>query len=74
MALPIDQQPSQVGTYEKILTIANRIMNGGEITKEEAIELIHTSDDDTMILLAMADKIRQHFNDNSVDVCAIRTP
>ena len=36
MALPIDQQPSQVGTYEKILTIANRIMNGGEITKEEA--------------------------------------
>ena len=71
MALPIDQQPSQVGTYEKILTIANRIMNGGEITKEEAIELIHTSDDDTMILLAMADKIRQHFNDNSVDVCAI---
>ena len=42
-----------------------------EITKEEAIELIHTSDDDTMILLAMADKIRQHFNDNSVDVCAI---
>ena len=71
MALPIDQQPSQVGTYEKILTIANRIMNGGEITKEKAIELIHTSDDDTMILLAMADKIRQHFNDNSVDVCAI---
>ena len=51
MALPTDQQPSQVGTYEKILTIANRIMNGGEITKEEAIELIHTSDDDTMILL-----------------------
>ena len=71
MALPTDQQPSQVGTYEKILTIANRIMHGGEITKEEAIELIHTSDDDTMILLAMADKIRQHFNDNSVDVCAI---
>ena len=26
MALPKDQQPSQVGTYEKILTIANRIM------------------------------------------------
>ena len=42
MALPTDQQSSQVGTYEKILTIANRIMNGGEITKEEAIELIHS--------------------------------
>ena len=24
-----------------------------------------------MILLAMADKIKQHFNDNSVDICAI---
>ena len=71
MALPADQQPSQVGTYEKIITIANRIMHGGEITKEEAIELIHTSDDDTMILLAMADKIRQHFNDSTVDICAI---
>ena len=34
MALPTDQQPSQVGTYEKILTIANRIMHGGEITKD----------------------------------------
>ncbi len=43
----------------------------GEITKEEAIDLIHTSDEDTMILLAMADKIKQHFNDNSVDICAI---
>ena len=36
MALPIDQQPSQLGTYEKILTIANRIMNGGEITKRRS--------------------------------------
>ena len=53
MTLPTDQQSSQVGTYEKILTIANRIMNGGEITKKEAIELIHTSDDDTMILLCI---------------------
>ena len=70
LCLQINNHPKWVHT-KKILTIANRIMNGGEITKEEAIELIHTSDDDTMILLAMADKIRQHFNDNSVDVCAI---
>ena len=70
MALPVEQE-TQVGSYEKILTIANRILHGGEITKEEAIDLIHTSDEDTMILLAMADKIKQHFNDNSVDICAI---
>ena len=43
MALPTDQQSSQVGSItKKSLTIANRIMNGGEITKKEAIELIHT--------------------------------
>ena len=71
MALPTDQQPSQVVHTKKSLLLQTALMNGGEITKEEAIELIHTSDDDTMILLAMADKIRQHFNDNSVDVCAI---
>ena len=34
MALPVEQQ-TQVGSYEKILTIANRILHGGEITKEE---------------------------------------
>ena len=49
MALPVEQE-TQVGSYEKILTIANRILHGGEITKEEAIDLIHTSDEDTMIL------------------------
>ncbi|WP_462132807.1 biotin synthase BioB [Veillonella tobetsuensis] len=70
MALPTEQQ-THVGSYHKILSITDRILNGGEITKEEAIELIHTPDEDTMILLAMADKIKQHFNDNSVDICAI---
>ena len=70
MALPTEQQ-THVGSYHKILSITDRILNGGEITKEEAVELIHTPDEDTMILLAMADKIKQHFNDNSVDICAI---
>lgn len=62
---------TQTASYEKIVSYANRILQGGEITKEEGIELINTSDDDTMILLAMADKIRQHFNGNTVDLCAI---
>lgn len=62
---------TQPASYEKIVSYANRILQGGEITKEEGIELINTSDDDTMILLAMADKIRQHFNGNTVDLCAI---
>ena len=43
--------------YEEIIAYAQRILDGGEITPKEAEELIHVSDEDTMILLAMADKI-----------------
>ncbi len=57
--------------YQTIMAYAEKVLAGQEITREEAIELIHTSDEDTMILLAMADKIRQKFNGNEVDLCAI---
>ena len=59
MALPTDQQPSQVGTYEKILTIANRIMHGGEITKEEAPQLETTPvvKDDSYIVVINKDQM-----------------
>lgn len=57
--------------YEEIIAYAQRILDGGEITPKEAEELIHVSDEDTMILLAMADKIRQKFSGNEVDLCAI---
>ncbi len=55
----------------KIIEIANRILDGGEITREEANALIHTKDEDTFLLMAMADKIRQKYNGNRVDFCAI---
>ena len=42
--------------YEEIIAYAQRILDGGEITPKEAEELIHVSDEDTMILLAMAIK------------------
>ncbi len=54
-----------------IIEYAEKVLNGREITKEEAIELINVSDQDTMLLLAMADRIRQKFNGEEVDVCAI---
>ena len=56
---------------EKILSYAKRVLDGEEISFDEAVELIHTSDEDTIVLLAMADKIRQKFNGNEVDLCAI---
>lgn len=54
-----------------ILEYANKVLNGEDITVEEANQLINVSDDDTMLLLAMADKIRQKFNNDEVDACAI---
>ncbi len=54
-----------------ILEYAQKVLEGGELTQDEAIELINVSDADTMLLLAMADKIRQKFNTNEVDCCAI---
>lgn len=55
----------------EIIRLAEKVMDGGEITQEEAKSLIRTKDEDTMLLLAMADKIRQKFNGNAVDFCAI---
>ena len=54
-----------------IIEVADKVLNGGEVTRAEAERLINVSDDDTMLLLAMADKIRQKYNGNAVDCCAI---
>lgn len=54
-----------------IMSLADKVLQGGEITRQEAEQLIAVSDDDTMLLLAMADKIRQKFTGNAVDCCAI---
>ena len=56
---------------QEIIRLAEKVMDGGQITPEEAGRLIRTKDEDTMLLLAMADKIRQKFGGSSVDFCAI---
>ena len=56
---------------QEVISLAEKVLNGGEITEEEAKRLIRTKDEDTMLLLAMADKIRQKYGGNAVDFCAI---
>ncbi len=56
---------------QKIIALAEKVLDGQDITREEANFLINVSDDDTMLLLAMADKIRQKFAGDAVDCCAI---
>lgn len=48
-----------------------KVLQGGDITQLEALELISLPQDDTPLLLAMADKIRQHYSNDTVDCCAI---
>ena len=54
-----------------IIELAKKVMDGGAVTPQEAEQLINVSDEDTMLLLAMADKIRTKFNGRTVDCCAI---
>ena len=54
-----------------IIELAEKVLAGGAITVEEAEQLINVEDKDTMLLLAMADKIRNKFNGDAVDCCAI---
>ena len=55
----------------KLSAYTQRILGGGEITPEEALELLTVNDEDTPLLAAFADKIRQQFCGNDVDCCAI---
>ncbi len=48
-----------------------KVLQGGDITQSEALELISLPQDNTPLLLAMADKIRQHYSNDAVDCCAI---
>lgn len=56
---------------QKIIALAEKVLAGQDITREEAEFLINVSDEDTMLLLAMADKIRQKYAGSDVDCCAI---
>lgn len=55
----------------QLLTYTQRILNGGSLTFDEALALLTLNDDETPLLLAMADKIRHRFRGNEVDCCAI---
>ena len=57
--------------YAKIMKWTEKVLDGGEVTEEDARQIIRTSEEDTVFLLAMADRIRQKFCGRAVDLCAI---
>ncbi len=56
---------------EKILVLGKKVLAGGSINFTEAVALSKTEESDIPFLLAMANKIRQQFMGNEVDLCSI---
>ena len=54
-----------------ILELGEKVLAGEAISREEASQLAAIEDKDVPFLLAMADRIRQHFVGDDVDLCAI---
>ena len=54
-----------------IMEMGEKVLGGGQLKREEATELATIPDSDLPFLFAMADKIRQHFVGDEVDLCAI---
>ncbi|OIO60135.1 MAG: biotin synthase BioB [Alphaproteobacteria bacterium CG_4_10_14_0_2_um_filter_63_37] len=54
-----------------ITECAERVLNGGEITFDEAVALIELSDEQSLEFFAAADKIRRTFMGQAMDLCAI---
>ena len=53
-------------------TFREKVLAGGEVTVDEATELLEgVGRDDLMDLLAAADRIRRHFIGNEVHLCSI---
>lgn len=55
----------------KITTIADKIMDGYSITIEESEELMQAEDSNIILLCAFANKIREAFTGNQVDLCSV---
>lgn len=54
-----------------ISSLAERILNGGEIDFAEALELTKAEGSDILILMGYAGKIRDRFMGNKVELCSI---
>jgi biotin synthase len=58
--------------HRRIAELGTRVLNGGEITREEALWLFNLDNSaDIFDLLSWANRIRQHFKGNKVHLCSI---
>jgi len=58
-------------SYQRIDSITARVLDGGEMTTDEAKWMIRLDDDYLSWLMAGADRIRKTYRGNEIEVCAI---
>src|SRR3954471_14983628 len=54
-----------------LLTLARRVIAGGEVTRDEALDLFALEGEDLYDLFYAAHKVRRHFHGNRVTFCSI---
>lgn len=57
--------------WNTIIKLGEKVLSGGKITPKEAEELGKARNSDIFLLCSFANKIREKFNGNSVDLCSV---
>jgi biotin synthase len=58
-------------SYDLIFQLGNKVLNGEQLTLDEALALTRIDESDIPILLGVANKVRIKFTGNQVDTCEI---
>ncbi|HEV2693775.1 MAG TPA: biotin synthase BioB [Verrucomicrobiae bacterium] len=65
-------KPVDANTHTTLSTLGQRVLDGGQVTREEAIWLFNLeSSADILDLLSWANRIREHFKGNKIHLCSI---
>jgi len=57
--------------FDRILLSGQKVLNGGVITKSEALDLSQATGADIYLLAGIASKIREQYTGNRIDLCSI---
>jgi len=72
MSENLNEATKELKIRDLIADLGQRILDGGQITRDEAIELINIeSNADIMDLLSWANRIRENFKGNKIHLCSI---
>jgi len=72
MSMTLAETSTEMPIRERIAQLGQRVLDGGEICRDEALELaLIESNSDITDLLAWANRIREHYKGNKIHLCSI---